>query len=86
MILSLLVCLIFFVTVIGIVGVSKIGSQAIGKRGTASYQANTTMWTAATYLGSFSIYLSVVIIASIFLLCGVCWASSKASKVKVNVK
>lgn len=86
MILSLLVCLIFFVTMIGVVGVSNIGSQAIGSIGTASYQSNATMWTAATSLGGFSIYLALVLIVSGILLGGICWAISQSSKVEIHVK
>jgi hypothetical protein len=76
MILSLLVCLIFFVTVIVIVGSSPIGSQVIGKEGTATWQANATTWNIISAFGGLSIFLIIVIVIAAFLLIGAFQAAS----------
>jgi hypothetical protein len=84
MILSLLVCFLFFVTVVALVGVSEIGSQAIGMKGTATWTANATTWNAISAFGGFTIYMVVVIVVSLCLLIGVCFSISKSSLGKVE--
>lgn len=84
MILSLLVCFLFFVTVIALVGVSDKGSQAIGMKGTATWTANATTWNTISAFGGFTIYMTVIIVVSVCLLIGVCFSISKSSLGKVE--
>lgn len=77
MILSLLISLIFFVTVIAIVGVSPIGSRLIGREGTATWQANATTWNTISAFGGFRIFLIIVMVIALFLLIGAFIAASK---------
>jgi hypothetical protein len=79
MILSLLLCCLFFVTVTAIVGVSDIGSQAIGIQGTATWTANATTWNTISAFGGFSIFMALVIVVSVCLLIGICFFISKSS-------
>jgi len=79
MILSLLVCFLSFVTVVALVGVSDIGSQAIGMKGTATWTANATTWNTISAFGGLSIFMALVFVVSVCLLIGVCFSISKSS-------
>jgi len=60
MILSLLFATIVVVPSIAIIGVSEVGSIMLGSKGSATYYANTTMWS--TY-SAFGLSLLIPIIA-----------------------
>lgn len=67
--LSLLLAALLFVPVIGIIGISEIGEQAIGAEGTVTHVMNTTLWSTTSALGITPFMIIIVGAAIVLLIC-----------------